>query len=307
MRSALVVGAAGFLGRHLIDALLAEEWAVTGAGRGDPPPGWAHDWVACDLRSDESVAGAVSSLTPDAIFQVAGAALDDLEALFAVHVAGSQRLVEAVRGAGIAARVITTGSAAEYGNAEPELMPVTESAPLRPLSLYGVAKVAQSLLAQRPGVPAIVARLFNMTGPGEPRSLVGGAFASQIAELERDGRDGTIDVGDLRAERDFIDVRDAARALAALAAHGELREVYNVCSGIPTAISDVFQLLAEQSTVKVEARYDAARAARVNVPRMVGSAAKLQAATGWTPRIPLPETLSDLLATYRNQVAGLNS
>ena len=305
MRSALVVGATGFLGRHLVAALANEGWRVVGAGRHEAPSGWQHDWVTCDLRSGQSVADAVGSVVPDVVFHVAGAPKNDLDELLAVQVAGTQRLLEAAAAADPSARVVVAGSAAEYGHVPAEDLPVTEAIPLRPASLYGVAKAGQSLLALRPGTGAIVARVFNISGPGEPPGLVAGAFAEQIVELERAGRSGTIAVGDLTAERDFVDVRDAATALAALGAQGRLGEAYNVCSGVATAISDLFQLLAEDARVKVEAQHDTARAAAVNVPRIVGSAAKLTAATGWKPQIRLSETLSDTLASYRAERSDL--
>jgi GDP-4-dehydro-6-deoxy-D-mannose reductase len=299
MSRALVVGAAGFVGQHLSSALAQAQWEVVGGGRSGAPHGWSHEWVSCDLRSPEKVAKALAEAAADTIFQVAAPAPGDFEALLDVQVAGTARLLDAVHASGRAARVVTVGSAAEYGSVQAGELPVDETVPLRPVSLYGVTKVAQTLVALRPGVDAIVARLFNISGPGEPRSLVSGAFASQIAELERDGRGGPIAVGDLTPERDFVDVRDAAGALVALAERGVPGEMYNVCSGVPTSIGEVLELLTGQATVSVEPRFDPARAARTDVPRMVGSAAKLARATGWAPRISLERTLADVLGSYR--------
>lgn len=299
MRRALVVGATGFLGRHLVAMLVQQGWFVCGAGRGESPAAWPYDWVSCDLLSTSGVLEAVRATEPDVIFHSAGAALDDFDQLLAVHVAGTARLLDAVRASGRPARVVLVGSAAEYGNVEAGDLPVQETLPPRPVSRYGVAKAAQTLVALCPGPEAVVARVFNVCGPDEPRSLVCGAFAGQIAGLERTGRGGVIAVGDLSADRDFLDVRDAAGALIALAEHGEAGEAYNVCSGIAMPIRDVLSLLIVHAQVPVEARFDPRRAARPQVPRMVGSAAKLASVTGWTPAIPLAQTLAELLATYR--------
>ena len=300
MSRALVVGAAGFVGQHLSNALGQAQWQVVGAGRSGAPPGWPHEWVPCDLSSPESVAAALSQAGADTIFQVAAPAPSDFEALLDVQVAGTARLLDAVHAAGAAGRVVTVGSAAEYGAVEAGELPVEETAAPRPVSLYGVAKTAQTLVSLCPGSGALVARLFNVSGPGEPRSLVCGAFASQIAELECDRRGGAIAVGDLTPERDFVDVRDAAEALVALAERGAPGEVYNVCSGVPTSIGEVLEQLSRQATVAVEPRFDRARAAGSDVPRMVGSAAKLAQATGWAPRIALEQTLAHVLGAYRN-------
>jgi GDP-4-dehydro-6-deoxy-D-mannose reductase len=299
MRRALVVGAAGFLGRHLSDMLASQGWIILGAGRGEPPAGWRYDWVPCDLNSTPGVLEAVRAADAHVIFHAAGAALDDFDQLLAVHVAGTARLLDAVRATGRPARVILAGSAAEYGSVTAGDLPVQETLPARPVSRYGIAKAAQTLVALCPGSEALVARVFNVCGPDEPRSLVCGAFAAQIAVLERTGRGGVIDVGDLSANRDFVDVRDAARALIALAEQGAAGEAYNVCSGTATPISKVLSLLTAQAQVPVEARLDPPRAARPRVPRMVGSAAKLMSVTGWTPTIPLEQTLAEVLDNYR--------
>lgn len=299
MSRVLVIGAAGFLGRHLAETLAAEQWLVIGAGRREAPDAWPYGWLSCDLCSTPSVLDALARAAPDLIVNAADTHHDDFDALLAVHVAGTARLLDSVRGSGSSVRVVAIGSAAEYGRVEADQIPVDEAVPPRPVSPYGIAKAAQTLVALRPGVDAVVARIFNVCGPGEPRSLVCGAFASQIAELERTGHGGTIGVGDLTAQRDFIDVRDAARAVLAIAERGQPGEAYNVCSGIATSIRDVFDLLCAKAGVPIEPRLEEGRAARPDVPRMVGSPAKLAAVTGWTSAISLDRTLDDLLASYR--------
>ena len=299
MSRALIIGAAGFLGRRVAETLAAADWLVVGAGRHDAPDGWPYGWVSCDLSRTPSVLDAVASADPDLIVNAADTAHDDFGALLAVHVAGTASLLDAARASGRAVRVVVIGSAAEYGVVEADQIPVDEAVPPRPVSPYGIAKAAQTLVALRPGANSVVARMFNLCGPGEPRSLVCGAFASQIVDLERTGHGGTIGVGDLTAERDFIDVRDAARAVLAIAERGQPGEAYNVCSGIATSIGDVLVLLCSKAEVPVEPRFEPARAARPDVRQMVGSPAKLAALTGWTSAISLEQTLDDLLASYR--------
>jgi GDP-4-dehydro-6-deoxy-D-mannose reductase len=301
MKRALLIGSAGFVGRHVADAVTDAGWRAIGAGRGAAPPGWSRDWVSCDLHSAASVTGAVTEARPDAIFHLAGAPLDSVDELLAVHVAGTARLLDAVRTTKASARVIVVGSAAEYGAVQSSELPVVESVRPRPRSLYGIAKTAQTLVALRPGVDAVVGRLFNISGPDEPPSLVCGSFASQIAKLERGGDGGAVTVGALEPRRDFVDVRDAARALVALAERGRPGEAYNVCSGVATQIGEVLSMLAGRAEVTVEPRYDPARGGGPGIPTMVGSAAKLAADTGWEPLISLEQTLGDLLAWYRSQ------
>lgn len=294
MSRGLVVGAAGFIGQHLCDALRNAGWDSVGAGRSGPPERWVYPWTSCDVRDRRSVQAAVAETRPDVVFHVAGAERNDIAALLEVNVLGTANLLSC---AGV--RIVVTGSAAEYGRIPDDELPATEAAPLRPASSYGTAKAAQTLLAQGLESDAVIARVFNITGPGEPPALVGGAIASQIAELERTGSPGTIEVGNLEAERDFVDVRDAARALVAVAERGAAGEAYNICTGTPTRVADVLEHLLARARVRVKARFDPARATRSDNPRMYGSPAKLAVTAGWTTSHQLEDTLGELLDSWR--------
>jgi GDP-4-dehydro-6-deoxy-D-mannose reductase len=296
MSLALVVGAGGFIGRHLCDDLHNTGWAVVGAGRSRQPAAWGDKWISCDIRDHRSAKAAVIETRPDVVFHVAGTDRTDLAALLEVNVLGTANLLAT------GTRVVVAGSAAEYGHIPNDELPATESAALRPVSFYGIAKAAQTMLALLADGDAIVARLFNITGPDEPPTLVGGAIASQIAAVERTGLPGTIDVGNVEAERDFVDVRDAAHALVAVAERGEAGEAYNVCSGTLTRIRDVLDQLLGRAYVRIEARFDPAREPESDTPRMFGSPAKLVESTGWSASWPLGETLADLLESWRRRL-----
>jgi GDP-4-dehydro-6-deoxy-D-mannose reductase len=206
------------------------------------------------------------------------------------------------------ARVLVAGSAAEYGLAYEEELPITEEQPLRPLSPYGVTKVAQSLLAAqvalRQELVVVRTRSFNLTGPGEPETLVCAAFASQLVEIERRTRAPILRVGNLESLRDFVDVRDAVRAYALVAERGMNGAVYNVASGRAVAIEDVLERLRLLSGVDAHIEEEPARRVVWDVRAQRGDATRLRVELGWTAEVDLETSLADLLEDWRQRVAG---
>jgi GDP-4-dehydro-6-deoxy-D-mannose reductase len=143
--------------------------------------------------------------------------------------------------------------------------------------------------------------MFNLLGPGQSPDLACSAFARQIALAEITEQTEIV-TGSLDAKRDFVDVRDAVRAFALLAAKGEAGETYNVCSGNAVAIQQCLSEMMSQSQKQLSARVDAARVQKNDVPVQVGSFQKLHKAAGWNPRIPLKQSLSDLLDDWRERI-----
>jgi GDP-4-dehydro-6-deoxy-D-mannose reductase len=131
------------------------------------------------------------------------------------------------------------------------------------------------------------------------------AFARQIALAERSGKPSVISTGNLDAKRDFVDVRDAARAYELIATKGEPGEMYNVCSGRAVSIGECLEILLKQAKVPVEAVVDPAKVQSNDVSIQVGSAKKLKDAVRWSPRIGLKKSLSDLLNNWRERVKEL--
>ena len=147
----------------------------------------------------------------------------------------------------------------------------------------------------------VIVRMFNLLGPGQSPDLACSAFARQIA-LAEISEQNEIVTGNLDAKRDFVDVRDAARAFALLAEKGEAGQTYNVCSGNAVAIQKCLSEMMLRSKKQVSARVDPARVQKNDVPVQVGSFQKVQKAAGWNPRIPLHESLADLLNDWRERV-----
>jgi GDP-4-dehydro-6-deoxy-D-mannose reductase len=123
-------------------------------------------------------------------------------------------------------------------------------------------------------------------------------LARRIADAERAGG-SKVSVGNLDVVRDLCDVRDVVRAYRLLVERGTPGEAYNVCSGRGVSVRDVATMMLSLSDAPLELAVDPELVRPVDVPRLVGSAARLRAATGWEPEIDLDTTLADLLAAAR--------
>jgi GDP-4-dehydro-6-deoxy-D-mannose reductase len=299
--TALVTGASGFVGRHLVAHLTESGDEVIGIDR-------ATDGV--DITDATAVAEVIDRIRPSVIYHLAGWAdvggswRAPVEA-FRANAEGTLNVLGAATEAGVE-RVLSVSSADVYGIVAPDELPLTEDSPLRPASPYAASKVAADFLGLQAWLgrklPVLRVRAFNHLGPGQTDKFVAPALASRIARAERDGGD-VLEVGDLSARRDFTDVRDVVRAYRLLIEHGEPGEVYNVCSGVDLAVQDLADELLALATVPLRFVTDGALLRPVELPVLRGSHDRLSAATGWEPAIPMATTLADLLADWRARVA----
>ncbi len=313
----LITGIAGFVGSHLVDFLqrLPDPPDVYGLikPRGTLPELPASvALVEADLEDAPSVERALDAAAPDRIVHLAAQSSPQLSwadpsGTYRTNVMGLLNILEAVRKRGLSPRTLVVGSAEEYGSVPLDAQPVTEDAPLQPASPYAVSKVSQGYLALQYALAYRMAlirtRTFNHTGPGRGEAFAESSFARQIAEIEQGLREPSLDVGNLDAVRDFSDVRDVVDAYLKLVEVGEPGGVYNVCSGRGVRIGEILERLLALSSERISVRVDPERLRPADVPELVGSPARLAAATGWQPSVPLEQTLQDLLEDWRRRVA----
>src|SRR5205085_10878358 len=180
--------------------------------------------------------------------------------------------------------------------------PLTEEAPLRPLTPYGASKVAAEYLGLQAflgeGLPVIRVRAFNHTGSTQPDRFMIPGLARRIAAAERDGRK-EIPVGSLEPVRDFTNVADVVVAYRLLIERGEPGEVYNVCSGAGHSVAEVADHLLGLARHAIELVPDPSLVRPVEVPRLVGDNPRLRQATGWAPAIPFEATLAAIPERWR--------
>lgn len=299
---ALVTGAGGFVGTHLVAHLRDEGDEVVACDRLQG---------GVDITDADAVAAMLDEAAPDVVYHLAGWAdvggsWDRPNEAFAANAVGTLHVLGACARTGVG-RVLSIGSADMYGPAEPHELPLTEDSPLRPVSPYAASKVAAEYLGLQAhlghGLGVVRVRAFNHLGPGQAPEFVAPALASRIARSEADGADA-VKVGNLSARRDFTDVRDVVRAYRLLLAQGVPGEVYNVCSGRAVAIQELADRLLALSERPLRLEVDPALYRPVDVPVLLGDPGRLHAATGWKPEIPLDQTLADLLEDCRSRVRG---
>jgi GDP-4-dehydro-6-deoxy-D-mannose reductase len=304
----LVTGAAGFVGTYLVELLATSGASVTGWRRPDSPPpnhGETIDWQEVDLLDREAVSRAVAALRPSAVFHCAGSAhvgqsWSGARETLTTNVLGTHHLLNALRAAGLTARVLIPGSSYVYRQSDQAL---TEDSPIGPASPYALSKLAQELLGKR-GIEedrqqVFLTRSFNHIGPRQEPSYAAPAFARQIAMIEAGRTPPTIEVGNLDAARDLTDVRDTVRAYRDIVERGRPGAVYNVCSGKAYTIRELLDRLVALSRVPVAVHVDPSRYRQNDNPVLLGDPSRLEREIGWTPSIPLDQTLSDLLDYWR--------
>lgn len=300
----LVTGAAGFVGRWLVEELRAHGETVVGADR---VPGAGRHTL--DLLDARAVTALLEETQPAVVYHLAaqssaGRSFHDPAGTVAVNVLGALHLIEGVRAlpTGRRPRLVVIGSAEEYGPA-PSRSPFHERSPAHPVSPYGVSKLAQTHLCLQAagtwGLDVVVARPFPHVGPGQAECFAYPSWAVQIAAAERGEREPVLDVGCLEPVRDLMHVRDVVRAYRLLADPDVPGGVYNVCSGRGTSMQTGLDILCEEADVEVRLRTDPERIRPSDIPWLVGDGTKLRAATGWSPQIEPRIALRELLQWTR--------
>ena len=298
---ALVTGAGGFVGVHLVRHLEQQ---------GDDVIQLERRVDGIDIADADALTDAVVAAKPEAVYHLAGAA--DVggswaapRETFLANALGTLNVLEASRQAG-AERVLAVTSADVYGRVTVDELPLGEDRPLRPVSPYAASKVAADALAQQAWLghrlPVVRVRAFNHLGPGQSDRFLAPSIAARIARNERDGGDD-VPIGNMTPRRDVTDVRDVVRAYRLLVEAGEPGAVYNVCRGSAVSVQEIAEALLAKASRPMRLVSDPGLQRPVDIPVLVGDNTSLRDATGWEPTIALDQTLSDVLADWRARLA----
>lgn len=301
-KSILITGICGFAGRHMCDFLagLPERPKITGVDIVETQPDHSDGFFKADLTSPKETQRILRETLPDFIIHFAGTFnTENIQEMFKANVLSTITLLESTRECVPNAVVIVTGSAAEYGAIEPDQLPVNEQIPCRPVTYYGLSKQLATQAAlyyhRIHNIRTMVVRPFQLIGPGLSPSLAPGAFAKQLKELRMTGLK-TFQAGNLESWRDFLNIYDAAEAIWELCQNPAPGEIFNLCSGEPTKIADLLQMMIDYSHTEVEIAIDPSRLrGRNDVTTVYGSYQKIKNHCRWQPKRSLSETLKEMI------------
>jgi GDP-4-dehydro-6-deoxy-D-mannose reductase len=313
----LMTGANGFVGPHVERALRRtcgaeiEIIATSKAGGTHPLFG---EMDALDVTDATAVHTTIARNNPSHVLHLAGvaavtSAATQPETAWAVHVGGTRNVAHAILDCAPRCWLLNVGSGLIYGDTAKSGQPLDEAALPAPVDDYGVTKAAADLALGalvRRGLKVVRLRPFNHAGAGQTESFVVPAFAMQIARIEAGLLEPVLRVGNLDAERDFLDVRDVAHAYALTVQHTDDFQsgvILNIASGIPCRIGDMLQRLLAQSRISITVEHDPARMRASDLPRMIGDAARAREALAWSPEYRLDDTLGTVLDDCRCRVA----
>lgn len=302
----LVTGGSGFVGKHLVQQLRERGDEVFSAA----PSGGDDNNIPLDVTDSDNVRAVVEMVQPEWVFHLAAQSFvptstEEPLQTYNVNIDGTAYLLEALRAQKEPKpRLLFTSSAEVYGRRPQEDMPLRETLPTRPSNPYAASKVAGEAIVlaahHSHGLDAVISRAFNHIGVGQDPRFAVAAFARRLARVAN-GKDRVLNVGNVESERDFLDVRDVVNAYVSLAERGISGETYNVCSGVAVKMREILRRLVNIAGVPVEIREDPGLVRASEISRSVGDPSKLKRTTGWSPRIELAESLSEIYAEARER------
>lgn len=316
MDKVLVTGAGGFVGHHLVRALIGAGHEVYAASYKDhkelrellEPD---HLFVG-DLTDYEYTSNLILSTKPKIIYHLAALSVvhtdtETAKRALENNLALQFNLLEAVKEHAPDSRLVAICSGNVYGKVESDELPITETTPIRPLNAYSVSKLSQEYLALQyyfaHKLDVVILRPFNHTGAGQTENFVIPAFARQFAKIKSGSQEPEIKVGNLNTARDFTDVRDMVEAYIMAADKCESGQIYNIGSGQASKISEILSLMSEISGVEVTIKEDSSRIRGVDVPVLISDSSKFRGITGWEPKIPFKKTLQTVLDYWEEKLS----
>ena len=312
-KNVLIIGAAGFVGNHLIDCIQDnhKNWKITATKMARETIEKENVEVRdLDITVPDDIDDLLVQVKPDYVFHLAAQSSVALswknpQLTIKINIIGSVNLLDSLRKLEKKPRVLMIGSGEEYGHIKPGEVPISEDNNTRPGNIYAVTKVTQNMIGhlyyEAYGMDIMSTRSFNHTGPNQAPIFVVPDFCKQVAEIEAGKQEPVIKVGNLSAKRDFTDVRDVVRAYCMLMENGRAGETYNVGSGTAVEIRSILDMILSCTKTKILISTDPDKLRPVDIPLIEADIHKLQRDTGWKPEIPLEQTIKETLAIWRKK------
>ena len=309
----LITGINGFVGGYFLNYLSQCDgmFDVLGTGRQSEcnhhtsSKNIQFRYACLDLQQKEEVANLIKDFRPAYLVHLAsmssvGYSWKYPQETYVNNTLIFLNIIEQIRTLKIPCRIQSIGSGEEYGIVSENNLPIVENIKLDPSNPYAVARVSQEMIAQTYvkgyDMDIVMTRSFNHIGPGQSDQFVIASFAKKLLDASQSTKtEKSILTGDISIIRDFLDVRDVARAYYLLLTKGKKGEVYNVCSGKGIMLRDMLDMMCEMLGEKVIYKQDEHLLRPVDNKKVIGCNDKIQMATGWKPEISIYSTLNDIL------------
>lgn len=292
-KTVLITGANGFSGQHACRYFATIGMKVIGVVRRNGTDELPCETRSCELTDRLAVRSLLEEVAPDYVLHLAGRnsvpeSWKDPVSFIETNVLATVYLLDAIRMTSPGARTLVVGSMAQYSQ-------TVRSSPPHPYSFSKMLQVASAqswadLFGQR----VMICHPSNLIGPG-PSSGICGLLGRKVAQLERGGEPSPFRLSSLTEQRDFLDVRDAAAAYAAILLQGDCGESYPIGSGIFRTLGDVVRSF--QSSARCDVPVDVSKEPVPTYPEPV-DVAKVNE-LGWQARVPFAQSVADILDYFR--------
>lgn len=314
----LITGVGGFVGSHLADFIAANtDSSLFGVIR-DPEKNenvrqldGRIELASCDITDFQSVFKVIKEIKPEIIFHVAGQAFvpssfEHAADTFKTNVIGTINIFEAVKASDITPRIIVVTSGEVYGETFGVPALHSEQSIPQPVNPYAASKTSVDYIAQTykkyEGLNIVIARPFNHTGPRQKPNFVCSSLAKQMVAIQKLKSPKILRVGNIKARRDFTDVRDIVRGYWMLSQiDNKHNYIFNLCSGNIYSIEEIIKLCEEILGEKFELNVEPKRLRGYDIQLLAGNASAINLSVGWKAEIPLKKTLIDLIEYWKNK------
>lgn len=306
----LVIGAGGFVGHYLLDALSKTNDNIFATKlESEKINSTGSKIYDLDITDAEAVSSLFEEVRPDCVYHLAAQSSAALswkkpQLTMNINVIGVLNILETIRALDLKTRLLLVGSGEEYGYVRPEDIPIKEDTPVHPANIYAVSKLTQNLIGglyvKAYDMDIISVRAFNHIGPMQAPAFVASDFSKQVADIEKGLNAPEIHVGNLEAIRDFTDVRDVVRAYLLIMSKGIKGKTYNVGGGTVCKISEILSRILVLSDIKIDVITDKDKLRPLDAPEISADISLLKADTDWKPEYPLDQTLKEMLDYWRS-------
>ena len=301
----LIFGAGGFVGSYLCKEFLNNGYKVSGTDKGEESALPSEvDFYRTDLMQANEVEKLIGQIQPDIIVNLAaissvGASWNMPQTTMEINVIGALNIMEAARKSEKKPRILFVGSSEEYVISE---NPLDENTQLNANNPYGISKVTQEQFAklyrEQYSLKIYCVRPFNHTGIGQRDSFVLPSFCKQVAEIDKSGKDGKIQVGNLRVKRDFSHVKDVVRAYRMIVESDNCNQIYNVGSGSAYSLEDMLTYIIGLSNQHIEIEVDQNRIRPTDQPVICCDRSLIGKELGLEPQYNVYDALIEMYVYY---------